>query len=204
MAVAEIRHVSSACMHLSPFAKSYVSSSISCARTGFSSRSRRVNIRIRPRLDFMAKAGDQNCHAEADVQTAGKCVTESRMHVEKSRGVTIAARDVPISFAVDMSTGLLSSSSSGSSQDIQHINDSNDNDDDDVVISNSQQPSAVQAPAIATHGSRWNRVGRRVGNGGEGKGFKARRRADLCTEPLHINPRERSRFNKIQQKLGPQ
>ena len=98
---------------------------------------------------MIAKAGDQNFHAEADVQTDGKCVTESRMHVEKSRGVTIAARDVPMSFAVDMSTGLLSTSSSGGSQDIQHINDSNDNDDDDVIISNSQQASAVQAPAIA-------------------------------------------------------
>ena len=102
MAVAEIRHVSSACMDLFPFAKSYVSFSISCARNGFSLRSRRVNIRIRQRVDFIAKAGDQNFHAEADVQTAGKCVTESRMHVEKSRGVTIAARDVPMSSAVDM------------------------------------------------------------------------------------------------------
>jgi len=99
-------------------------------------------------------------------------VIESRVHVKKNRRVTIAARYVSMSFAEDMSTGLLSSSSIGGSQDIRHINDNNDNDDDDVIISNSQQASAVQAPAIATHGSRWNRVGRRVGNGGEGKGSK--------------------------------
>ena len=50
--------------------------------------------------------------------------------------------------------------------------DEQHDDNNDTSISNSQQASAVQAPAIATHGSRWNRVGRRVGNGGEGKGSK--------------------------------
>ena len=135
----------------------------------------------------MAEIGDQdfhdhesqepvfhNSHAEVEIQAARDCVIESQMHVKKGRGVMIAPRDVPRSFAEDMSTSLLSSSLIGGSQDSrQHTNDNNDDDDnDDIAISNSQQAPAVQAQTIATHGSRWNRVGRRVGDGGEGKGSK--------------------------------
>ena len=82
------------------------------------------------------------------------------------RKVTVAARYFPMSFAEDTSSSPLTSSLIVDLQDTRHNNDN----DDDTTISNSQQASADQAPAIATHRSRWNRVGRNVDNGGEGKG----------------------------------
>ena len=82
MAVAEIRHASSACMDLS------------CTKSGFSSRSRRVKICIRRRQDFMAEIDKQDVHdREVQEENFHNCV-KSQMHMRKDGKVTIAARYV--------------------------------------------------------------------------------------------------------------
>ena len=70
-----------------------------------------------------------NLHAEVETQVFhDEGVEEQVSHVARCRGVTIASRYVPRSFAEDMSTNLLSISWVGDPYDDEQPNDDDDED----------------------------------------------------------------------------